>query len=94
MTFLNVEPVTFEHHREPLGIGERAPRLSWIIRTGIPGWLQRAYEIELSDGTATGLVESEQSVLVPWPGTALVSRERRGARVRVHGRDGSASDWS
>ncbi|MGJ6965901.1 glycoside hydrolase family 78 protein [Streptosporangium sp. G11] len=94
MTFLNVEPVTFEHHRIPVGIGEPAPRLSWIIRTDIPGWSQRAYEIETSDGTATGLVESGESVLLPWPGAALRSRERRAARVRVHGRDGSAGDWS
>ncbi|MFI7703955.1 glycoside hydrolase family 78 protein [Nonomuraea sp. NPDC049480] len=94
MTFLNVEPVTFEHHQDPLGIGERAPRLSWITLTNIPGWLQRAYEIELTDGTSTGLIESGESVLVSWPGEPLGSRERRGARVRVHGRDGSISDWS
>ncbi|MBF8192591.1 glycoside hydrolase family 78 protein [Nonomuraea sp. K274] len=94
MTFLHVEPVTFEHHREPLGIGERAPRLSWITQTDIPGWLQRAYEIELDDGDRTGLIESADSVLVAWPGEPLQSRQRRAARVRVHGHDGSASDWS
>ncbi|GAA5037126.1 alpha-L-rhamnosidase [Thermocatellispora tengchongensis] len=94
MTNLRVETPVFEHHRDPIGIGERAPRLSWTVVTDIPGWTQRAYEIELSDGTATGPVESDRSVLVPWPGAELRSRERRGARVRVHGHDGSASDWS
>ncbi|MFC5823262.1 glycoside hydrolase family 78 protein [Nonomuraea insulae] len=94
MTFLTVEPISFEHHRDPLGIGERVPRLSWIIQTDIPGWLQRAYEMELSGGTSTGLVESGESVLVSWPGPELRSRERRGVRVRVHGHDGSTSDWS
>ncbi|MFF3436960.1 family 78 glycoside hydrolase catalytic domain [Streptosporangium sp. NPDC002721] len=94
-----VEPPRFEHHREPLGIGESAPRLSWTVLAGLPGWLQRAYEIEIADEsgtvlTATGAVESERSVLVPWPGAELGSRERRGVRVRVHGHDGSASDWS
>ena len=49
MSHLRVEPPRFEHHRHPLGIGEPAPRLSWLITTDIPGWLQRAYEIELSD---------------------------------------------
>ncbi|MEU8380473.1 hypothetical protein [Streptosporangium sp. NPDC048865] len=93
MTFLNVEPVTYEHHRDPLGVGERAPRLSWIIRSDIPGWMQRAYEVEFGDGTRTGRVESAESVLVAWPGEPLASRERRAARVRVHGQDGSASDW-
>ncbi|MEU6731519.1 glycoside hydrolase family 78 protein [Nonomuraea wenchangensis] len=94
MTFLNVEPVTFEHHPDPVGIGESAPRLSWIIRTDLPGWLQRTYELELDDGSTTGVVDSGESVLVDWPFAPLGSRERRGARVRVHGHDGSASDWS
>ncbi|MFG1707375.1 glycoside hydrolase family 78 protein [Nonomuraea sp. M3C6] len=90
----HVTPPAFEHHLDPLGIGESAPRLSWQVATDLPGWRQRAYEIELSDGTATGIVTSEQSVLVAWPGPELGSRARRGARVRVHGHDGSASDWS
>jgi alpha-L-rhamnosidase len=94
MTLLNVEPPTFEHHQNPLGIGEPAPRLSWITITDLPAWRQRAYEIELSDGTTTGNVASGDSVLVPWPGRDLKSRERCGARVRVHGDDGSVSVWS
>nr|WP_184940235.1 glycoside hydrolase family 78 protein [Planomonospora venezuelensis] len=91
---MHVAAPGYEHHRVPLGIGESAPRLSWTVETDLPGWRQRAYEIELSDGTATGPVESGRSVLVGWPGTELASRERRGARVRVHGQDGSVSDWS
>ncbi|GAA2887996.1 hypothetical protein GCM10020220_092730 [Nonomuraea rubra] len=91
---LNITAPAFEHHSEPLGIGESGPRLSWTVTTDTPGWTQAGYEIELGDGTATGRVESAESVLVPWPGTPLGSRERRGARVRVHGADGSASDWS
>ncbi|GIH26540.1 alpha-L-rhamnosidase [Acrocarpospora phusangensis] len=94
ITFLTVEPPSFEHHRTTLGIGEAAPRLSWRVGTDLSGWLQRAYEIELTDGTATGVVESGESVLVPWPGAPLGSRERRGARVRVYGQDGSISAWS
>ncbi|MBO3746141.1 glycoside hydrolase family 78 protein [Streptosporangiaceae bacterium NEAU-GS5] len=80
--------ITFEHHRHPLGIGEDSPRLSWIVPTSS----QRSYEIELSDGTSTGRVESAESVLVPWPGRPLASRERRGARVRVN--DGEWGPWS
>ncbi|GAA4939069.1 alpha-L-rhamnosidase [Nonomuraea thailandensis] len=91
---LNITAPAFEHHSEPLGIGESGPRLSWTVTTDTPGWTQAAYEIELGDGTGTGRVESAESVLVPWPGTPLGSRERRGARVRVFGADGSACDWS
>jgi alpha-L-rhamnosidase len=97
---LRVEPPAFEHHLRPAaGIGVPAPRLSWTSVTDLPGWRQRAYEIEIADETgrvitATGVVESDQSVLVPWPGAPLGSRQRRRVRVRVHGRDGSGSDWS
>ncbi|TMR11521.1 alpha-L-rhamnosidase [Nonomuraea turkmeniaca] len=90
----HVHAPTFEHHLHPLGIGEPAPRLSWAVTADLPGWRQQAYEIELSDGTTTGRVESGESLLVPWPGAELGSRERRGARVRVYGADGSAGDWS
>ena len=39
-------------------------------------------------------MESGESVLVPWPAPALASREQRTVQVRVHGVDGSTSEWS
>ena len=87
----------FEHHRDPLGIGEPCPRLSWVVATTIEGWRQTAYELEAYswDGqlrTQTGRVESDQSVLVHWPFTPLVSQERLSVRVRVWGTDGHPSE--
>ncbi|MEU1851279.1 family 78 glycoside hydrolase catalytic domain [Streptomyces sp. NPDC019990] len=90
----------FEHHREPLGIGEPRPRLSWRTETGVPGWRQSAYEIALVDaagavvGGTAGPVRSDASVLVPWPGPDLPSRTRVGARVRVWDAQGRVSAWS
>jgi alpha-L-rhamnosidase len=95
---LAVEQVRFEHHRHPLGIGEERPRLSWRTRTGTPDWRQAAYEVQLVDGPGTAvrevLIESPESVLVPWPFAPLPSRGRATVRVRVTGADGAASDWS
>ncbi|WP_105969098.1 alpha-L-rhamnosidase [Streptomyces geranii] len=97
---LTVTPPVFEHHREPLGIGEPAPRLSWRTLTDAPDWRQAAHQVEISaaDGTVTadtGRVESGESVLVPWPGGPLRSRERAGVRVRVWGEgDTEPSPWS
>ena len=57
---------------------------------------QRSYEVETSvDGqtNSTGQVESDQSVLVPWPLGPLGSRSRCSWRVRVEGDDGW-SEWS
>ncbi|MFJ2621659.1 family 78 glycoside hydrolase catalytic domain [Glutamicibacter sp. NPDC087344] len=95
----HVRPVTVEHHREPLGIGEPAPRLSWITDTSIPGWSQRAYELEISNPTTgerqlTGQITSSQQILLPWPASPLGSRETRSVRVRVWGQDPDPSPFS
>jgi alpha-L-rhamnosidase len=86
---VRVHDVRFEHQREALGIGERAPRISFKVATDIPGWTQTAYELEV-DGEPQGRVESAESVLVP--GVELAPRQRRSVRVRVWGDDVSA--WS
>lgn len=96
---MRVTGPVLEHHREPLGIGESRPRLSWRTETDTPGWTQKAYRLEISgpDGTVltdTGRVESADSVLVEWPGEALGSRARVGVRVRVWGEGGEPSAWS
>ncbi|MFG2377738.1 family 78 glycoside hydrolase catalytic domain [Streptomyces sp. NPDC048504] len=97
---MHVTPPTFEHHRVPLGIGESAPRLSWRTVTDTGDWHQAAHQVEITaaDGTLvadTGRVESAHSVLVPWPGPHLSSRERVGVRVRVWGEgEGAPSPWS
>jgi hypothetical protein len=71
-----ISELRFEHHREPFGIGEARPRLSWIVETEQPGWRQSAYAVELygSQGellAETGRIPSDQSVLIDWPFAAL-----------------------
>jgi alpha-L-rhamnosidase len=94
MSDLTVLPVTVEHHREPFGIGEATPRVSWVIRTELPDWRQAAYELEIGD-RSSGRVDSAESVLVAWGAPPLTSRERRTVRVRVWGEgDTEPSAWS
>ena len=90
---LSVTPIRFEHHRDAVGIDEPRPRLSWIVETAPDGWRQAAYDLEERGGDVVR-VESEDSVLVPWPFGPLASRERREIRVRVIGADDVASDWA
>ncbi|WP_219468529.1 glycoside hydrolase family 78 protein [Nonomuraea rhizosphaerae] len=86
----------FEHHREPIGIGEARPRLSWTVRAGDADRRQHGYDVEVrsADGTTASDSGRSESVLVPWPGDALRSRERRDVRVRVRGQDGAPGEWS
>ncbi|NYJ08534.1 glycoside hydrolase family 78 protein [Petropleomorpha daqingensis] len=94
MSHVQVAPVTFEHHRKALGIGESTPRLSWVVRTELPDWRQAAYELEIGEWSS-GRVDSAGSVLVAWDAPPLVSRERRSVRVRVWGEAAAEpSAWS
>jgi alpha-L-rhamnosidase len=94
-----IADVRFEHHRNPLGVGESRPRLSWMVGTNVAGWRQAGYEIESYGSDVrilgrTDRVESDQSVLVLWPFPPLLSRERLTVRVRVWGVDAHLSAWS
>src|SRR5947209_1696941 len=96
---VTIARVRFEHHRDAFGVGESRPRLSWTVDTVTPAWRQAYYELEAygADGRLcerTDKVESDQSVLVPWPFSPLSSRERLSVRVRVWGTDGQPSAWS
>ncbi len=94
-----VARVRFEHLNNSLGIGVTRPRLSWMVESDSPGWLQAAYALEAHgpDGKLygqTGRVESTESVLVDWPFAPLESRQALTVRARVWGVDGSESPWS
>lgn len=96
---MRATPVRFEHLREPLGIGVASPRLSWRTEDAPGGWMQAAYELEGRDETgavawSSGRITADDSVLVPWPGPPLASRQRQAVCVRVWGADGSESGWS
>jgi alpha-L-rhamnosidase len=90
---MHVSDLRFEHHRDTLGIGESAPRLSW--RTSED---QAAYEFAVDDGGTSwhsGRIDGTDSTYVPWPAGDLPSRTQRTVRVRAWCADGSApSAWS
>jgi alpha-L-rhamnosidase len=90
-------------HGEALGIDVARPRLSWKIDTQVDDWRQGGYELQISktvDPTAredhTYYIDSEQSILVPWPAEEpdLQSAEQVVVRVRCHAQDGQWTAWS
>jgi len=96
---VTIADVRVEHRRDALGLGAPRPRLSRIVDTTSAGWRQAAYEVEAygRDGQIrdrTGRIESDESVLAPWPFASLQSRERLTVRVRAWGTDGQGSAWS
>jgi alpha-L-rhamnosidase len=104
-TVLQPQQLRCEYLREPLGIGERNPRLSWILASSRRAETQTAYEIIVAsnearanagDGDlwATGRVKSEATNVIRYAGQPLVSGQRVWWRVRVWDRDGGPSTWS
>lgn len=68
----------------------------------MPSWVQTGYEVEVirAGRTQTFRVDSNESVLVPWPDKPLQSREAAGVRVRSFGKQTTnngtttESEWS
>ncbi len=95
--------LTAEHATNPIGTGITQPRLSWKIHSSRAGEVQTAYEIRAAS-TAAGLaapdlfdsnkITSADSVLVPWPGKPLASRQQAFWQVRTWDKDGTPSVWS
>ncbi|GIH02994.1 alpha-L-rhamnosidase [Rhizocola hellebori] len=90
-----------EHHREPLGIGQIRPRLSWQVETEHPDWTQTAYQIAVvsddePDRTVLSMqIPAQEQTLVPWPLPPLASRSRCAVKVRVwHEQSDDPSPWS
>ncbi|MFF5966459.1 family 78 glycoside hydrolase catalytic domain [Streptomyces collinus] len=84
-----------EHGPEPLGVGTATPRLSWILPAGVARQVAYTVEIDGGDGPRTFTQESDEHVLVPWPGEPLDSRRPVRWRVRIVTAAGPTawSDW-
>ncbi|WBB89846.1 alpha-L-rhamnosidase [Verrucosispora sp. WMMC514] len=97
-----------EQRCEPLGVGERQPRLSWKLESDRRGAAQSAYRITAAERAAdlddpdrliwdSGRRESPDGLLVPWDGPALRSATRYHWRVQVWDETGSpagsAQSW-
>lgn len=97
---VSISALSFEHHRQPLGIAEATPRVSWRFEGDAIDWEQSGYDLEITRGPdgapkLYNTADSSESVLVPWPDEALSSAESAKVRVRSHGKDGQPStDWS
>jgi alpha-L-rhamnosidase len=94
-----VKQIRFEHRRTPKGIGTGEPRISWIVQTELENWRQSACQLNqlTPDGeiSATSeILQTSESVLLPWPFEPLQPRQRCAIQVRVWGSDGDPSKWS
>lgn len=103
----SVENLRCEYLVNPLGIGEREPRLSWALKdeAGSRGVAQAAYQVlaasspeklarDEADLWDSGRVRSPKSIQVVYRGRSLAARDRCYWKVRVWDAGGRASAWS
>jgi alpha-L-rhamnosidase len=94
-----------EYLVNPLGVGEMAPRLSWIVESGQRGQQQTGYRIlvasseqalkqDRGDLWDTGNVASGETIGAPYQGAPLASFQRCFWKVKVWDRAGRESAWS
>src|SRR5688572_11765853 len=95
---VKVQNLLTENLSNPIGIDIKQPRFSWQLISDQRNVLQTAYEITISSGKNTvwksGKIKSDQSVHVPYVGSALQSGKKYGWQVRVWDNNGKPSPWS
>jgi len=100
---LIVSDLSCEHKSEPVGIDVMQPRLSWKIKNAGKNMLQTAYSIRVATDPRfqsskivwqTGKFAGGESVLVPYGGNTLVSRQRYYWQVKIWDNQGRESKWS
>jgi alpha-L-rhamnosidase len=84
---VSIENLTCEFAKNPIGIEELHPRLSWMLESGEPDVVQEAYQIVVSKNDTiiwnSGKVDSDVSILIPYAGERLESRTEYYWTVKV-----------
>lgn len=94
-----------EYARDPLGVDNPQPQLSWLLQASNSGHRQSAYQVLVASSPAeltknkgdfwdSGRVRSEESTHIQYGGRPLTALLRVYWKVRLWDKDGRASDWS
>lgn len=93
-----VKNLLTENLVNPIGLGEKQPRFTWQLTSDKRDVLQKAYEIRVNAGKLlvwnSNKVMSDQSVQVPYGGSALQSGKKYNWQVRVWDNNDKPSAWS
>lgn len=94
-----------DYFENPLGIDNRNPKLSWIIKSTKKNQKQTAYQIQVASSPKllinekgdiwdTGKVKSDQSCQIIYQGKPLQSTKKYYWKVRIWDKKNHCSEWS
>ena len=100
-----VNSLTCEYKIDPLGISTQNPRLGWQLTSELRGQSQSAYRLVVADDPEllksdkgniwdSKKVISDNSILINYSGSPLISGNKYYWKVKVWNRDGDESAWS
>lgn len=97
---LTVCDLRCEHRINPIPLGTKTPRFSWIMEKSGNDLKQQAYQILVAKDSGlevvvwdSGKVHSEQSILVPYQGPALEECTRYYYSVKIWDNENEESTW-
>ena len=102
---MNLENLRCEYLTDPLGIIERQPRLSWVLRSDKRGSRQTAYRVlvasslqkltqDQGDLWDSGKVASDDTTAIVYAGRALASNRPAYWKAQAWDQDGQPTAWS
>ena len=94
-----------EYRTDPAGIDIAAPRLSWMLQSGLRGQTQTAWQVYVASDAQllennqpdlwdSGKVQSDDTIAIIYAGKPLTSGLSCFWKVRVWDKDGKPSRWS
>ena len=104
-TPLRAAQLRCEHLPAPAGVGERVPRLSWIVESAQRGQKQTAYRVIVASGADalakdagdlwdSGKIAGDETLNIAYAGKPLVSGQACFWKVKVWNKNGVESEWS
>ena len=98
---LSITELTCEYRKNPVGLDNRNPRISWKLWSDCQNTMQTGYRVQVSQCEDfalilwdTGEVNTDQSIHVQYKGPCLIPRTRYYYRVMVTDNHGEYTGWS
>jgi len=98
---LKLKSLKCEYLKNPVGLGEKKPRFSWVIDSDRKKVMQEAYHIQVSEDIRfkkvlwdSGMVNSGHSIHIEYGGPGLKSRTRYYFRIKIRDNGNNESPWS